>query len=323
MKAKQGLLICAAVALVLAVAFPAGAEDAGENAAIVNGTIITKSVLDRETKGLQQQYRFMGEPADDSSLPEIRKEALEKLIHMELLYQDSVNKGIEVDPEALKQHLSTIISRFPSEEEFNERIARENLTLEDLEREFTRRKAVQNLVEQEITPNVVVSEEDLKSFYDEYPDKFMQPGQVKASHILIKVAADVGEEEKAKKREEINKIRQKLDEGADFAETAKELSQGPSGPNGGDLGYFTRDRMVPPFADAAFALEVGQVSDIVITQFGYHIIKVFDKKEGSAIPYETIKAQIERMLQGQKIQEAVELYSKKLEEEATIEKFLP
>ena len=294
---------------------------ADDKAAVVNGTVITKTGLDKEAKGLQQQYQYMGQHGAVPSPPEIRKEALGKLIQMELLYQDSVTRGIEVDAEAVKQHLNTVISRFPSEEEFNKRIAAENLTLEDLEREFMRRKAVQSLVEKEIAPSAVVSEEASKKFYDENPDKFVQPEQVKASHILIKVAPDVDDDEKTEKRREINKIRQKLDDGADFAETAKKFSEGPSGPNGGDLGFFTRDRMVPPFADAAFALEVGQVSDIVITQFGYHLIKVFEKKEGSTIPYETIKAQIDQMLQGQILGEAVNAYAKKLEEKATVERF--
>lgn len=323
MKAGKGLWICITAVLALVIALPAFADDAADKVATVNGTVIARSDLDRKAERLQQQYKFMGRPADDSALPEIRKEALEQIIKNELLYQESVKKGIEVDAEAIQQHLSTMKSRFQSEEEFNERIARENLTMEDLEREFTRRKAVQSLIEKEVIPNVTVSEEESKSYYDENPAQFLQPAQVKASHILIKMGPDMDEEEKTEKREEINKIKQKLDEGADFTETAKEFSQGPSAPKGGDLGYFSHDRMVRPFADAAFALEVGEVSDIVVTQFGYHLIKVFDKKDGSATPFETVKRQVEEMLKSRKIGEAVTLHAKKLEEEATIERFLP
>ena len=103
---------------------------------------------------------------------------------------------------------------------------------------------------------------------------------------------------------------------------AKEFSQGPSGPGGGDLGYFGHGQMVKPFEEAAFALESGAVSDIVETKFGYHLIKVVDKRGGDKAAYEDIKDRLAQYLKQQKLQEEVELYVKKLKEEAEVERFV-
>ena len=130
-----------------------------------------------------------------------------------------------------------------------------------------------------------VTEEQIVRVYEETIGSTEGPEEVRASHILVET-----EEEGA------NLIAQ-LDDGADFAELAREHSTGPTGPRGGDLGYFTRDRMVEPFASAAFALDVGQVSpDPVNTQFGWHVIMVVDKRQQPAPGLEESRAQIEDLL---------------------------
>ncbi|MCJ7617041.1 MAG: peptidylprolyl isomerase, partial [Desulfobacterales bacterium] len=110
--------------------------------------------------------------------------------------------------------------------------------------------------------------------------------------------------------------------GEDFAALAKEFSEGPSKNNGGDLGYFQRGQMVKSFEDVAFALKTEAVSDIVETQFGYHIIKVVDKKPEKTIAYENVKEDIAQQLKQEKTQEEVKIYIQKLREKSKIEKFL-
>ena len=171
--------------------------------------------------------------------------------------------------------------------------------------------------------DVTVTDADAKKYYDENQKYFEQSEQVKASHILIKVEPTAEDSEKTTAREKIQEIKQKLEAGGDFAELAKKSSEGPSGPNGGDLGYFGRGQMVPSFEETAFALEVGHVSEPVETQFGYHLIKVFDKKSGSTTPFEEVKERIEQFLKGQKMNEAVGLYIGTLKEKAEVESFLP
>lgn len=127
--------------------------------------------------------------------------------------------------------------------------------------------------------------------------------------------------QKAESRKKIEDIQQKLRKGDDFSALAKEYSQCPSGSEGGDLGYFQRGQMVKPFEQAAFALGPGEVSDIVETKFGYHLIRLADKKPESVVPYEDIKDRIGQYLKQEKAEKDVVSYVQNLEEKAKVERF--
>ena len=149
------------------------------------------------------------------------------------------------------------------------------------------------------------SEEAMKKFYDETL-KTLKPGQeVKARHILVE------SEDEAKKAVE------RLKKGEDFAKLAGELSKDPgSGKEGGDLGWFEKERMVPEFAEAAFKLEKGAVSDIVKSQFGFHIIKVDDKREKAAPAFDTVRDQLKKYM----VQKSQQDFVLKLREAAKVER---
>jgi peptidyl-prolyl cis-trans isomerase C len=149
---------------------------------------------------------------------------------------------------------------------------------------------------------------------------FKQPEQVKASHILIKVTPDADDAQKATARKKIEEIQQKLKNGGDFAALAKEYSEGPSGARGGDLGFFRHGQMVKPFENAAFGLEPGQVSDVVTTRFGYHLIKVTEKKPAKTLAYSEVKDKIGERLKQQKIEKQAGEYIDGLKKDAKIEK---
>ena len=140
---------------------------------------------------------------------------------------------------------------------------------------------------------VVVPPTDVQRYYNDNIQQYQTPEQVRASHILLETAGKNDEDVK-KRAEEILK---QVKSGADFAELAKKVSEDKgSKEKGGDLDYFGRGRMVPEFEQAAFALEPGQISDLVKSQFGYHIIKVVDKKAGATRPLEEVRAQIQQEL---------------------------
>lgn len=136
--------------------------------------------------------------------------------------------------------------------------------------------------------NVEITDEDLKNYYDNHKDNFKNNASVEASHILV-------EDESVAKE-----IKEKLNNGADFKELAKEYSNCPSKENGGNLGVFTKGQMVKEFEDAAFNMGVGEISDPVKTQFGYHIIKVTNKNDESVRTFEEAKPDIERLVRREK-----------------------
>ena len=182
--------------------------------------------------------------------------------------------------------------------------------------------AIQKFIETQLTNKIKISDEESKSFYDGHPDLFKQPEQIKASHILIRVKPDADEMKKSEAREKIKTIQLKLKKGEDFAALAKEFSECPSKNNGGDLGYFQRGQMVKSFEDAALALKTEEVSDIVETKFGYHVIKTVDKKPEKTIAYKDVKDDLAQHLKQEKTKEEVNKYVQKLREKSKIEKFL-
>ncbi len=160
----------------------------------------------------------------------------------------------------------------------------------DQQMAYWKRRALRDLhFESQIRPTI--SDSDVKSFYDEQAKKAGEGGQIRARHILLKT------EDKAKEVYEL------LIHDGDFVELAKKHSTGPSGPKGGDLGYFGRGQMVPAFEKAAFALKVGEISEPVKTQFGWHIIKVEDKRTANLPPFEELKERIVQHLAQQKVRE--------------------
>ncbi len=139
--------------------------------------------------------------------------------------------------------------------------------------------------------NVSATEGEITEYYNNHKEQFTKPESVRASHILVK------------EEEEVNKILDELNNGLSFEDAASKYSQCPSKANGGDLGEFTKGKMVPEFEKVAFELEVGKLSEPVKTQFGYHLIKVVDKKEAGVKSLEEAKSQISQLVNGLKQQE--------------------
>jgi peptidyl-prolyl cis-trans isomerase C len=162
----------------------------------------------------------------------------------------------------------------------------------------------------------------MRSFYEENPQYFEQPEQVAARHIILTTQGITDEAELAAKRAELEEIRQEIADGADFATVARERSEGPSASSGGDLGQFGRGQMVPEFEEAAFSLEPGELSGIVETQFGYHILQVTDRIPGRTESYEDAKENIRTFVTEQERNVAAQRYLGNLRSDAEILEFI-
>jgi len=301
----------------------AGEKNPSEDkVAVVNGSVITREDFNREMSHAQEQIESMGKTPNDSQLSEIKKEVLRSLINLELLYQASQENGIKVNEEAINEQLKKLKERFPSEAEFKDALSKKNTSETEVKSQIGRSMAIQQFIDKQFFQKITVTDKETKDYYDSRPHFFKEPEQVHASHILIKVEPEFDESQKLEARKKLEKIQQKLQEGGDFAALAKEFSECPSSEKGGDLGYFRRGQMVKPFEDAAFALEPGKVSGIIETKFGYHLIKVIDKKPETTILYKDIKDKLEQYLKKEKVNNEIKLYIGKLREKAKVETFL-
>ena len=291
--------------------------------AVVNGTVIPRAEFDRGMERAYRQFAGRGRSLSESQLPEVKKSVIESLINQELLYQESQNESIKAEDKKIDEQMDALKKRFPNEKEYNTALAKMNLSEAEIKFQITKGMAIQQFIETKIVEKITVSDDETKAHYNNNLDLFKQPEQVRAMHILAMVAPQATEEQKAAARKKLKEVQKKLGQGEDFEALAKEHSEGPSGAKGGDLGYFGRGQMVPAFEEVAFALKTGEVSDIVETKFGYHLIKVVDKKPGSTMSYEEVKDNLTQYMKQQKIQEQVKLYIEKLQKKAKVERFIP
>lgn len=308
--------------LVSALTFAANKKAPGDKIAVVNGVIISQGEFDRELDFFVRRAAPEGQQLPELQLVKIKNDVLESLIDREVLFQESQKKGIEVKADEISDQLKKIKQRYPDETQFAEMLKGIGLTESDVQTQIKRGMAIQQLIDKEVGDKVKISDEESKQYYDTHPEFFKQPEQVNASHILIKVDENASEAQKAEARKKIQEVQQKLQKGEDFATLAKTYSEGPSAPQGGNLGYFRRGQMVKPFEDAAFKLKPGETSDIVETRFGYHLIKVIDKQPEKTLAYAEIKDRLNELLKKQKLETEVDVYIDNLRKDAKIEKFL-
>jgi peptidyl-prolyl cis-trans isomerase C len=258
-------LIIAAVAICLLTG-PAWADKAassGKEVASVNGKPISKSQYEGELSTYQKRAAQEGRQLSDADLTIVKHQILENLIDAEVLYQQSQKEGFKVDDQAINEQIETIKKRFPNEAGYKKSLEEMGLSEKEIRAQIQRGLAINQLLDTNVRPKITVTEEESKKFYNNNPNLFKQPEQVKASHILIKMAPNAEESIKIQARKKIETVQIKVRQGEDFGLLAKANSEGPSAQREGDLGYFRRGQMVKSFEDAAFALNVGKVSGIV------------------------------------------------------------
>jgi len=289
--------------------------------AMVNGSVITKEDFNRAMKHVEQRLANTEKDLGVPRLSEIKKEALEKLINRELLYQKSQKDGFKVTSAEVDDQMSRIRRRYSSEDEFKRSLGYMGFTEKNIAYQIRRGMGIQRFVDHNFARQAAVPEREIKAFYKSHPDYFKQPEQVRASHILIKVDPDANDSQKTEARSKIEMIRQMLEEGEDFAVLARAYSEGPSNANDGDIGYFRRGEKAMPFEMAAFGLEPGGVSGIVETDIGFHLIKIVDKKSKTSTGYRKARDKIARYLKQKQAQKLANEYAESMKRSATVERF--
>lgn len=233
--------------------------------------------------------------------------ALDTLIAEKIVELESDKKKITVKDSDIEEELESLKESYGGEEAFNEALASSGASLDSV------KKNVESflLTEKLLKDRVSISDDQIKEYFEANKDSFVQEEQVEASHILVE------DEETAKE------VKGKLDDGGDFAELAKEYSTDTSNAEaGGELGYFAKGEMVTEFDDQAFAMKKGEVSEPVKTEFGYHIIKVTDKKEAKEAVLDDHKEEVKDILFDQALQTEYGTWLEEQKEEYQIENLL-
>jgi len=300
---------------------PADANANKEVAVTVNGINITEGEIDVKIKPVLEKVAGRMDPNSvEMYKKRVRPQALESMI-MEQLLNDQVTKaGITVTDEDVNKMISEMTQqRGMSIEDFKRMLQAQGQSFEQFAQQMKPRVGYEKLLEKQMGA-IEVNDADALAFYNENKDDFNNPDvEVRASHILVKISPAATPEEKAAAKEKAEALLKRVKAGEDFATLAKENSDDPgSKVKGGDLDFFGKGMMVKEFEEAAFKLEPNHVSDLVETQFGYHIIKVTDRKEPGLTPFDKVKAEIIEDLKDTKKQKLAQEYIGKLKADAKI-----
>lgn len=283
----------------------------------VNGTAIDRGEFERAVKSLEAQA---GGPVPPDRRDAIYRQLIDQLVALKLLAQESAARKVVVPDAEIDGRIAQVRGQFPTEQAFTSALAERQMTPDKLKSEIHQQVQAMKLVEAEIGPAVTVTDADVTDFYGKNPEKFQEPEAVHAAHILIRTPENADDAAKKKARAEAQGVLAQLKKGGDFATLAKQHSQDPgSAANGGDLGFVPRGQTVPVFEQAAFALKPGQLSAIVESPFGYHIIKMFAHRDARTVPLQEVKAQVEQFLKQQRTQEKTAAFIDKLKAKAKVE----
>jgi len=286
----------------------------------VNGTSVTKGDVAREQYRLTQRFMGQATPEQLESMSDaLRARAVDNLINRIVLEQAVEREGTKIPAEQVESRVNDIKGEFDSEEAFIKRLADLAMTEDEFREEIKTGFNIEALMAKQTADIEMPDQSELKSYYDSNVEQFKQPEQVSTSHILISVSPDATDAEKTERRAETGRILEEIRGGADFAEMASKYSDCPSRERGGDLGFSPRGRMVPEFESVAFSLEPGELSDVVETMYGYHIIKAHEHTDAREITFEEAKDDIAAMLHAQRKQAAMMSYTDGIRAAAVIE----
>jgi peptidyl-prolyl cis-trans isomerase C len=281
----------------------------------VNGEDVTKADFERLIKNMELGA---GQTIPAERRDEILRRSLDQLITYTLLQQESKARKIDVAAAEVDARVAQMRQQFPSEAQFRQELSKRGMTVERLQADARTDMVITKLMEAEVATLPPATDADARDFYQKNPEKFQQPEAVRASHILFPAGeADAAAKQQARTQAET--VLKQAKGGADFAQLAREHSKDGSAAQGGDLGFFPRGQMVPPFEEAAFALKVGEISGIVESQFGFHIVKLTDRRPATTLAFEQVSGQIRDFLTQQKKQQRAEAFVDGLKKKARIE----
>jgi parvulin-like peptidyl-prolyl isomerase len=263
-----------------------------------------------EWKNLREEYRG-----------QLTMEGLTSLISSKLLYLKAVGSGFRATDAEIQAEMQKVTKSFKSDAEMNIALANQQMDRASFEKGLTQNLVIAKYVDETVDKKIVITQDEMAKYYSSHPTEFQHPDIVRTSHILIQPAGDTPEQGTlAKQRAEA--ILARVKKGEDFGKLAKENSVDGSASQGGDVGFSAKDNLAPEYAEAAFSLPVGGVK-LIKTSYGYHILKVTDKKKEGLSTLEEIKDQLTAFLKDQKSQSELAKLVNKLRDEAKVEIVIP
>lgn len=286
------------------------------------GVEVTRGQLDDEVIRLKASASGRGQNMPPEQMGMMERQILEQLIQVQLLEAQATAEDKAAGKALAEKRFEEAKTKLGSEENLNRQLKLMGATREEVLAKWTQSATAETVLKRELKVNVTDAE--TKKYYDDNPARFEEPEMVRASHILLmttdpKTGAELTDEQKAAKRKEMEGILKRARAGEDFAKLARQYSEDPGSKEKGGEYTFPRGRMVPEFEAAAFSLKTNEVSDIIITRYGFHIIKLSEKIPAKKVQYDKAAADIKEGLTQQGLQKQFPDYVAKLKKDAGVE----
>jgi len=333
---RKGVLLAAAAVLLNHVALGEATNGAGaapattvqpmelfadEIVAQGEGVKVTRAALDEALITIKGDAAARGQQIPPQALKGIEAQVLSSMISMQILNQNATEADKKAGVETAEEQLDSMRKQAETEENFNRHLKTIGITLDELLKKMTAEATAKAILRREL--KVDVTDADVKAFYDENPSKFEKPEMVRAAHILIGTLDSNGEEMPPERKQGqqtlAEKVLKRAKDGEDFGKLAGEFSDDPGSKDRGGEYTFPRGRMLPEFERVAFAQETNQISDLVTTRYGFHIIKTLEKMPAKKIELAEASDDIRTFLEGREIQKQLPAYMEKLEKAAKVE----
>ncbi len=272
--------------------------------ALVNGEPIPVAEFERELALAYEVPEGATAPAPDQ-LVALKQTVLRELVDRQLLLQDAKAKGISIPPEAVRTAVTQLKAEY-QDGRFQDALAQGRLTEPEFEQKTAARLTVEKLVDEVVYQRVAVTEEELQGYLDAHAAEFQEPEQVHAAQIVVKELEDA------------RRLRDELHRGAKFGDLARAHSLSADARLGGDLGWFPRGVMPPEFDAVAFSLQPGQISDVVTSEYGFHLFKVLERRPARKKDLAQVRREVERRLLRDKQEKAQAAYVQTLRERAAL-----
>ncbi|MFQ5559531.1 MAG: peptidylprolyl isomerase [Nitrospinota bacterium] len=318
---KKQVVVSIFFVIVFLCAAPLRAELVDMIAARVNDQIILLSDIRIRLAQTVPQEKLKTLTGDARA--DLEKRALDQIIEEKMLVHYAASLGISVDENLIEKNIQAIKkNNNMADWQLEEALSREGITMDEYHEVLKEQRLISLVMNQEVTSQVFVDDKEVKSYYDKNSAEFMTDEEIRVRHIFVKSSDETPPEKQERAKSRIDDILKRLRKGEDFTELAKIYSEDTTASSGGDLGFFVRGKMVAAFEDVAFGLNVGDISDVVKTGFGYHIIQCLEKKAKSPLPFEDAKVVVKNKLFGVKANEKKIKLIEKLKKDIIVEKKL-
>jgi peptidyl-prolyl cis-trans isomerase C len=294
------------------------ASERGKAVAKVNGTVLTEADLAEVMNRLVPATSFHWTLTPERRA-KYRPKALKLLIEEELLYQAAKERGMKVKRSKINDARKKTIERLGGKRRFKAALKRANLTDREYRKKLERQFLIEKIIKVEVEDKATVSEEEVRAYYEQNKSSYVRPEARRIRHILISVPPNATVEERQRKRQRAEEVLRKLKAGEDFAKLAWDYSDDPYRVKGGDLGLVHKGRLVPELEKTIFALRVGELSGIIETIYGYHIVKVEEVRKPEQLNFEDVSQRIRRQLKEDKRKRLKEALISELKANAKIE----